>query len=321
MQIGFEDIKKHVDEAESILITSHIHPDGDAIGSCLALAHVLTGMGKKVQVVIDDHVPKIYDILPGFGDIQRYEGQSFEADLIVLMDARPGREGRICSVVSAPVLNIDHHASNEHSADFAYVEPEASATAEVLYKLFQSWDINLTLEIASCLYTGIATDTGFFAFPNTRPETLELCANLMRSGAEPVKVAAAVQRKSFHEVEDLARGLGTMELFADGRAVGIFLDESFRGLELTDDLIDMVRYIDGIELAVLLKAEDENSCRVRLRSEVLDVSEIARMFGGGGHKEAAGATIRENFVAAKKVLIEKSGIYFNLHGMGADYEN
>lgn len=309
MQIEMNDIKEILAGADNILLSSHIHPDGDAIGSCLALAHVLKGMGKKVLVVIDDHVPEIYDILPGFGEIQRYEGQPLDADLVVLLDARLGREGRVCSAVSAPVLNIDHHASNDLSADYTYVEADASATAEVLYKLFKEWGVALTVEIASCLYTGIATDTGFFAFPNTRPETLELCANLIKSGAEPARIAAAVQRKTFHEVEELARGLGDMELFADGRAVGIFLDESFRDLELTDALIDLVRDIEGIEMVVLLKAENENSCRVRIRSKKLDVSKLAETLGGGGHRESAGANIEAGFGSAQRILKEKAALF------------
>ena len=302
---SLNDIKKQLEKADQIIITSHIHPDGDAIGSCLALYHVLKSMGKEVQVVIDDHVPEIFDILPGFGEIQRYEGQQLEADLVVLLDARPGREGRVCQAVSAPVLNIDHHASNDMSADYIYVESEASATAEILYGIFREWGVALSEEIASCLYLGIATDTGFFAFPNTRSETLEICANLMRVGARPASLAAAVSRKSFHEVEELARGLGTMELFAGGKVVGIFLDESFRDLELTDALIDMVRFIDGIDLAVLLKAEDDKSCRGRMRSEMLDVSLLAQRLGGGGHREAAGATIMAGFDEARHILKEE----------------
>ena len=302
MQIDLKDIQAQLEKADKIIITSHIHPDGDAIGSCLAFYHVLKSMGKEVQVMIDDHVPDIYDILPGFGKIQRYDGKALEADLVVLLDARSGREGRVCSAVSAPVLNIDHHASNDMSADYAYVEPEASATAEMLYNIFREWGVALTEEIASCLYLGIATDTGFFSFPNTRPETLEICANLMRGEAKPAALAAAVSRKTFHEVEELARGLGTMELFAGGKVVGIFLDESFRDLELTDALIDMVRFIDGIDLAVLLKAEDDKSCRVRMRSEVLDVSLLAQRLGGGGHREAAGATIMAGFDEARHIL-------------------
>lgn len=302
MQIDRQAVRVQLEKANKILITSHVHPDGDAIGSSLALCHVLKGMGRQVQVVLDDHVPDIYDILPGFEEIQRYDGEPLAADMVVLLDARPGREGRICSFVTAPVLNIDHHASNDCKADYSYVEPEASATAEMLYGLFLEWGIAIDEQTASCLYMGIATDTGFFAFPNTRPETMEICASLVRLGAKPAEIAAAVQRKSFHEVEELGRGLGTMELFADGRAVGIFLDESFLDLELTDDLIDMVRYIRGTDLAVLLKAENEDSCRVRMRSEVLDVSKLAQILGGGGHREAAGATIQASFAEAKKIL-------------------
>ena len=303
MQMELKDIRKHFDEAENILITAHIHPDGDAVGSCLALYHVLKQMGKKARVVLDDHVPEIYDILPGFKKIQRYDGETLEADLVLLLDARPGRDGRVCAAVSAPMLNIDHHTSNDCSADYAYVEPEASATSAILYGLFREWGIALDEQVASCLYMGIATDTGFFAFPNTRPETLKICADLMRAGAKPAKIAAAVQRKSFREVRELARGLDTMELFAEGRAVGIFLDESFLDLELTDELIDMARYIQDIDIAVLLKAEEGGkSCRVRMRSEKLDVSKLAQALGGGGHKEAAGASIKACFNEAKTIL-------------------
>lgn len=302
---SLNDVKKQLEKADQIIITSHIHPDGDAIGSCLALTNVLEGLGKTVQVVIDDHVPEIYDILPGFENIQRYEGQPLTADLIVLLDARPGREGRVCSRCPAPVLNIDHHVSNECTADYAYVDGEAAATAEILCGLLHEWGIDLDADVASCLYMGIATDTGFFAFQNTKAKTLEICANLIRAGAEPDKLSAAVRRKSFHEVQELARGFGTMELFAGGRAVGVFLDESFCDLELTDDLIDAIRYIRGIDIAVLLKAEAASSCRVRMRSERCDVSKLAQSLGGGGHKESAGATINAGFIEAKKILHEE----------------
>ena len=311
MQIGLGDIRKYLEKAENILITSHIHPDGDAIGSCLALYHVLKNMGKEVQVVLDDHVPEIYDILPGFEIIQRYEGQPLKADLVVLLDARPGREGRVGSGCPAPVLNIDHHVSNACKAAYAYVDGEAAATSEILYGLFREWGVSIDAGLASCLYLGIATDTGCFAFPNTRPETLEICAQLMREGAEPERLLAAVRRKSFAEVKELARGLGTLELFAEGRAVGIFLDESFHDLELTDDLIDMARYIQSIDIAVLLKAEGKDSCRVRMRSERLDVSKLAQEMGGGGHREAAGATIMSNFYQARKIFMEKVHNYLN----------
>lgn len=302
MRIKMNEIKACLERASCILITSHVHPDGDAIGSCLALSHVLKSMGKEAQVVIDDHVPENFDILPGFEDIRRNTEDRTKVDLVVLLDAMIGREGRACSGISAPILNIDHHATNDGGADFVYMETEAAATAEVLYKMFQTWGIAFDKDIATCLYMGIATDTGFFAFPNTRPETLEICANLLRAGARAADIAAAVQKKSFYEVKEIARGLGTLESFADDKAVGIFLDESFMGLELTDELIDKIRYIKDIEVAVLLKAEAENSCRVRIRSERLDAAKLAKVLGGGGHRDAAGATIRESFDKAGEIL-------------------
>ena len=131
----------------------------------------------------------------------------------------------------------------------------------------------------------------------------------MRAGAKPAELSAAVSRKRFQEVKDIARGLQTLELFAEGRAAGIFLDDSFKGLELTDELIDMIRFIEGIELAVLMKSEGNGSCRVRMRSEARDVSELARKLGGGGHRDAAGATIFAKFDIAKDILQEEVSSY------------
>ena len=304
MQIELADIRKYIDGADNILLTSHIHPDGDAIGSCLAMYHVLKGMGKEVQMVIDDHVPDIYDILPGFEKIQRYEGQPLEADLVVLLDARPGREGRVCSSVSAPVLNIDHHASNDMRADYAYVEPEASAAAEVLYRLIREWGIALTGEVASCLYAGIATDTGFFRFDNTHASSLEIAAELVRLGAKPHVLADAVATKKFEDIQCMARALETAELFHGGRVVGVFLDKELKDLELTDDLIDMIRFTKGVDIAFLLKYEAEDTCRVRMRSRFADVSRVLEPLGGGGHAHAAGCTLRMSMETARETLIK-----------------
>ena len=304
MQIEHGDIRKYIDGAESILITSHIHLDGDAIGSCLALYHVLKGMGKEVQVVIDDHVPDIYDILPGVGEIQKYARQPLAADLVILLDARPGREGRVCSAVSAPVLNIDHHVSNDGSADYTYVKPDASATAEILYRLLREWGIALTREVAFCLYAGIATDTGFFRFENTTADCLEAAAELVRSGAEPHALADAVTTKRFKDIQCMAKALKTAELFHGGRVAGVFLDKSLKDLELTDDLIDMIRFTKGVDIAFLLKYEAEETYRVRMRSRVSDVSRILEPFGGGGHAHAAGCTLCMSMESARETLIK-----------------
>ena len=224
MHVTSQKIWELLHASDTIAITSHIHPDGDAIVSCLAMYHALRSQGKKVSVIIDDHVPDWFSILPGADCIRTVEEGTGEADLLVLLDVRMGRAGRVTDAVRAPVLNIDHHASNDGATDYLFLDAESSSTCEILYRMFKEWKVPVTKEIAMSLYAGIATDTGFFRFGNTTADCLEIAAELVRLGAEPHVLADAVATKAFDDVQLMAKALQTAELFHGGRAVGVFLD-------------------------------------------------------------------------------------------------
>ena len=158
--------------ANKILITAHIQPDGDAIGSTLAAMMILRSIGKSAQIFIDDTVRRNLHMLPNFSEIQRpQENQTVDADLILVLDTSVDRIGNVRKLSDAPILNIDHHVTNAgEGVDELYLEPKAAATCEIIYKLAGELDAKITPEIATCLYTGLATDTGFFQFSNTRAE-------------------------------------------------------------------------------------------------------------------------------------------------------
>ena len=286
-----------------IIITSHVHPDGDAIGSSLAMYHVLRSLGKKATVLIDDHVPKCFSVLPGVQAIRRPGGEEEPPDLLLLLDARMGRSGRVMEHIQAPVLNIDHHASNDGTADDLFLDADSSSTCEILYRMFKEWGIPFTKEIAMNLYAGIATDTGFFRFENTTAASFEAAAELVRLGVEPNLLADALATKNFRDIQWMAKALQTAELFHDGKAVGVFLDKSLKDLELTDELIDMIRFTEGVDIAFLLKYEAENVYRVRMRSHFSDVSKLMKSFGGGGHAHAAGCTLEMGMEEARAKMI------------------
>ena len=161
--------------AEKIIITSHENPDGDAIGSSLALARYLTVMGKEAMVMIDDEISPGFKVLPGAEEIAApEEGRQYSADLLVVLDASLDRVGKVTEVVSAPILNIDHHPTNDGKAEKLYLDGKRAATAEIIYQLLELAEAELDREMAMALYTGLATDTGFFRFSNTTPLTIRI---------------------------------------------------------------------------------------------------------------------------------------------------
>ena len=307
MKISLKEAARKLFEAEKLVIASHVNPDGDAIGSSLGLMHALQGMGKEVQVLIDDDIPAIFSVLPGYEVIRRPEtgDAKIRADLFVILDTSPDRIGISGEVVEAHVLNIDHHVTNKGEAEFSYVDSGRAATAEIVYELIREMGREFTSEIAACIYTGIATDTGFFRYSNTTPFTMRAAAELMEHGARPHIISEAMEQKSYAVVKGMAAAMQTIERFCNGRAAGLFMDrELTAGIENTEGFIDMVRVIEGVDVAVLLKCKEEKLCRVSMRSKGMDVAKIAAGFGGGGHVRAAGCTLEMNFADAKRAIMQ-----------------
>ena len=303
-KITLEQAAQTIMSAQRIVIAAHINPDGDALGSSLGLMHGLKTLGKDTRVVIDDKIPTVFSVLPGLENIERPQGDDLPADLLVVLDASLDRIGNVTKIVNAPTLNIDHHVSNDGAADQLYLDASRAATAEIIYQLTKELGIEFNHDIAMCLYTGIADDTGFFRYANTTPFTMRAAAELLEYDVKPNIVSESVEMKSYGDVKGLAMVLGTLEMFQDGKAAGIFIDEDLaKELESTEGFIDNVRIIENVDVAFMLKYIEDGKCRVSMRSKKTDVSKIAVGLGGGGHVRAAGCTLNMDFDEAKKTIV------------------
>lgn len=311
--------------ADNILITAHINPDGDAIGSTLAMLQVLRSMGKNVAVYIDDKIPQNFSVLPFAEEIRRpREDEKFAADLLLILDTAPDRIGEVQKLTDAPILNIDHHITNKSEENDLYIDANAAATCEILFYLCREMCVQFTKNIAVCLYTGLATDTGFFNYSNTRPSTFRAAAELVEAGVEPNLISEQLEKRTFKEIQIMSAALQTTKLFYGGKVVGMFIDRQlYSQIETTEGLIDLIRVIDSADVAFLITEKEKKVCRVSMRSKGVEVSSIAKRLGGGGHIRAAGCTIYENLDVAKMILVRKIGEFMIENGYlrPIDFEN
>ena len=314
MKITMDAAAQMLRDAQTVVLTSHIRPDGDAIGSTLGLMHVLRAQGKEVRVLIDDEIPRIFSILPGVDQIERpIESQRYIADLLVVCDVELGRTGASVSAVDAVrLLNIDHHVTNDEKAEHLCLNPKAAATCEIVYDLVRILGVMPMLDAAVCLYTGMATDTGFFRFSNTTPHTMRAAADLLEIGVKPNIVSTAMEMKSYDEVMAQVRAIRNLEMFFDGRVAAVFIDEErARGVTTTEGLLDELRVIEGTQIVFFMKWLEKDTYRISMRSKGTNVSRIAQKFDGGGHIRAAGCTIHAPFAEARTAILDAIGEELN----------
>ena len=303
--------------ANKIILAAHVNPDGDAIGATLAMLQILRAMGKDVTAYIDDKLPKNFMVMPFVEEIKRpCEYEKLDADLLVILDTAPDRIGIVKDIVDAPILNIDHHVTNKGEVGDLYVDADAAATCEILFRLCNELKAELTKDIAVCLYTGIATDTGFFNYSNTKPETLRAAAALVEAGVQPNLISEQLEKRSVNDIKIISAVLQTTKFYYGGKVAGMFIDrELYKEIDTTEGLIDLIRVIDGVEIAFLFTERERNLCRVSMRSKGIAVSEIARRLGGGGHVRAAGCTIEKNFDMSKMLLLRTIGEFMVENGL------
>ena len=310
MRISLKEAGTLLQEAQNIVITAHVNPDGDAIGSSLGVMHYLHDLGKRVRVIIDDDILSNFSFLNACDIIKKpriaENGEKESIDLLLVLDTNIERVGKVADAfLPAQILNIDHHVTNDLSCPAVYLDPDSAATAEIIYQLLREMNAEITKDIAMAVYTGLATDTGFFRFPNTTPFTMRAAADLLERGAEPGIISEAVEAKPFARVVGMAKAVEATELFFDGRIAGIFLDQhSTEALDSTEGLIDALRVIEGTDVSLLLKWKEENVFRVSMRSKKTNVSKVAISFSGGGHERAAGCTLKMSFSEAKRTILE-----------------
>jgi phosphoesterase RecJ-like protein len=308
---------------KTILISVHKSPDGDALGSQLALMLALEKMGKTVTVHNLDPVPEIYRFLPHQARITSGPAVPGRFDAMIVLDSDPPRTGLFSDDYPADTLiNIDHHITNPMVWPLTWLEAAASATGEMIYKLVLQAGLPMDRDMALCLYTSIFTDTGSFRYSNTSPECMRISATLLEAGADPWLVTENVYESySFNRLKLLGSVLGEMERSPDGRTAWVVVtDELFQKTgttsEDTDNFVNYVRSVSGVEVAVLFRQTAQKQYKISLRSKGrVDLSSLAQSLGGGGHKNAAGSTLDGTLEAVQgKVLGEVAKVILSQMG-------
>ena len=297
-------------EANSIMLTVHVRPDGDAIGSMVAFYEALVGQGKTVYMVVDDVVPEKYSFLrytDHIHDVAYFETNPVDIDMLMVLDASTyERIGKVGALWSAPIFNIDHHISNTEFADHLYLKPNFAATGEIVTDLCTKWNWPITESMGTALYMAIATDCGFFKFSNTTANTLEMAAKCVAAGARPNVISETIEAVSASRLELTKQVMQTIEFHKNNTVATIDLNREAMNIlgDDTDGFVDIIRNVDTVDVAILLKAEADDRTRVSLRSKGIDVNAVASHFGGGGHIRASGCTINLPLEKAKQALIE-----------------
>lgn len=290
-----------------LVLACHVSPDGDTLGSGCSLALALEQLGKNVTLVCDDKIPESLKFIPYTDKIVRFQdGDKVEADLLVILDASSAdRVGNVIECVKAPILNIDHHISNTEYADFLYLDTKAAATGEIVYNLLKELNVKIDVNMAIPMYTAIATDCGFFRFSNTTENTMICAAKLLKIGVSPEYVSNKLGVKRKKDVLYVGKILPTMKFYENDKiaTIEISLENYDEDIE-TNTLISYPRYIEGVDVAIQFKQVEPEFTRISMRSKDTDVSEIALLFGGGGHKKAAGCGIKANLEDAKKLVLD-----------------
>lgn len=285
---------------ESFMLTTHMNPEGDAIGSTLALALALSSLGKKVTVNTADPVPGILKFLPSSNMVQQVKTVNERFDAVIVLDCGDlERVGFLKkdNIPSDILINIDHHKTNLGFGTINLVE-EAVASADMVYTIIKKMGIPVTTDIAVCIYTAIMTETGSFRYTNTTDHTLRVAGEMISYGADPAVIADNVyNRNSVGRINLLVLVLSTLKFSGDGKiAWVVVLEEMFKETgttkEDTEDLINYPRSIDGVEVAVLFR-QSGNDWKLSFRSNgKVDVALVSLEFGGGGHSMAAGCFLK-----------------------------
>lgn len=311
------DIAACLQQCQVIAVTSHQQPDGDSLGSMLALGRQLAELGKTVHLLLDDEVPAMYRFLPGWEQIRRPQPLE-RADVLVVLDAGEWhRVGAVAQISYGTAINIDHHLGNTIAEELSCIDTGAAATGELVYHLVQALaPADKSADIATCLYTAIVTDCGFFRYANTSPAVLRIAATLVEWGAQPKEIAENVETRSAATLTALGKVLDTLEVHANGRIAFISLDQELAGkVESTEGFVNYPRAIEGVEIAALFKETESGVVRVSLRSKNADVNAVARSFSGGGHHRAAGCTIKGTLSDAKARVLEQALIQLEDRGI------
>lgn len=305
-------IKRLITEGRSFLVTTHIDPDGDAIGSAFAFSMALGVLGKESTVYLRDKVPYRYEFLPAPEKVVHTVPEG-KYDAVFVLDCgslfRVG-EGHDQIGSLGPVVNIDHHDTNDHFGVIDLVDSGASSTGEIIYRVLGSLGVKVDPDIAINLYTAVFTDTGSLRYDNTSLEAFRICEEMVRAGVRPSRVAMMVYEN--HPKERfllLGEVLRTLTTYGDRIAVACVTSDMFErtgtNREFTDGFVEFIKEIRGVEVAVLIREIDKSHHKVSMRGKgTVDVAAVCNVFGGGGHRNAAGCRIEGTMKETEEKLLQ-----------------
>jgi len=308
-----DNILEEIKKAKSIVLLTHENPDGDAVGSTLAMYAALKQIGKEnVDLVIPEY-PRTYRFLPNVDKVLK-EGSNEPYDVAIALDSATIKMLNGWSnyfETAKTKIVIDHHGTNTMYGDFNFVNPDSPACTQILLTIFEYLGIEITNDIGKCILTGIITDTGGFQYQSTRPETFEFAARLLKSGVNVYEIyKKAMNTKTRANFELRKKAIERMEFLEDNKISFTYItlndiEEAGATLDDHEGIVDEGRCIEGVEVAIFLR-ETENGYKVSLRSnEYVNVSDVCIIFGGGGHIHAAGCNVNMSIEQAKEKIVNQ----------------
>ena len=310
----FYDIIK---SSKNILIISHVNPDGDTLGSmCGLYCAIYENFKKKCDMLALSKLPEVYSYLPHYKKIINIEDidKSREYDLVINVDvAAIDRicDGKILFDKAKHTINIDHHKTNNNYGEINFVNPDASSAGEVLFGLFDKMGWKINLDCANCLYTAILTDTGSFKFDNTKPKTFECASKLVEIGVNPSDIYKKVYESDSKTLVMFQAHCISKAKFLDNNEIAYILvykkdmEKFSAGDECMEGLTERLRAIVTTKVAFVAKEMKAGGTKISMRSKSVDVAQICSVFGGGGHKLAAGCTIKAPVEKACEMILEE----------------
>jgi len=302
---------------ERFLIISHVNPDGDTTSSALATALMLEQLGKSYCIVNEGETPAKFAFLPRFDHIRNLQTDSVDETFsaVIAVDAADSKrmgDVRHLFAPDAKIVNIDHHPTNDHFGLINVIRTDAAATAEMMYELMEAGGFTANLDLASCMYTGLLTDTGGFRYSNTTPNVMNIAAALLGYGVKPSEIAErCLEEITLGHVQVLRRALQSLQishndLVASLRVGYADLQETKATSEDASGLVNYARNIEGVEVGISFVESQPGVVKVSFRARsYVDVSKIAQSLGGGGHAKASGCTLTGTLEQVEEAVFEK----------------